>query len=53
MSFLISRVFGDEVKVFSANDESAVHFGGDHRASKDTAADGDFASERAFLVWKP
>lgn len=50
MSFFISGVFRDEVKVFAANDESAVHFSRDDRASEDTAANGDFASERAFLV---
>lgn len=50
MSFLISGVLGDEVKVFASNDESAVHFGRDDRAGEDTAADGDFARERAFLV---
>lgn len=50
VAFLISRIFWDEVKVFAANDESAMHFGGDDGASEDTAADGDFAGERAFLV---
>ena len=50
MAFLVSRVFGNEVKVFAANDESAVHFGGDDSSSEDTAADGDLASERAFLI---
>ena len=38
MSLLISRVFGDEVQVFSADDESSVHLGGDNGASQDTAA---------------
>ena len=50
MPFLVSRVFGDEVKVFAANDESTVHFGRDDRASEDTAANGDFAGEWAFLI---
>ena len=50
MSFLISGVFGDEVKVFAADDEGAVHFRGDNSTGENTAADGDFASERAFLV---
>ena len=48
--FLISGVFGDEVKVFAADDEGAVHFRGDDSTGENTAADGDFASERAFLV---
>lgn len=50
MALLVSRVFGDEVKVFAADDESSVHFGGDDSSGEDTAADGDFASEGAFLV---
>ena len=50
VAFLISGVFWHEVKVFATDDESAVHFGGDDGAGEDTAADGDFACERAFLV---
>lgn len=50
MALLISGVFGDEVKVFAADDESSVHFSRDDSASEDTAADGDFACKRAFLV---
>ena len=50
VTLFISRVFGDEVKVFAANDQRAVHFSGDDSAGKDTAADGDFASKRTFLV---
>lgn len=50
VALLVSRIFGDEVKVFAANDESAVHFCGDNSASEDTATNGDFAGERAFLV---
>lgn len=50
MAFLISRIFGDEVKVFAADDESSVHFGGYDSASEDAATDGDFAGERALLV---
>ena len=50
MTFLVSGVFGYEVKVFAANDESAVHFGGDDSTSEDTTTDGDFSCERAFLV---
>ena len=50
MTFLVSGVFGDKVKIFAANDEGAMHFGGDDGASENTAADGDFASEGTFLV---
>ena len=48
--FLIPRVFGDKVEVFAADDEGAVHFCGDHGAGEDATADGDHASERAFLI---
>lgn len=50
MTFLVSGVFRDEVEVFAANDESTVHLSGDNSTGEDTAADGDFASEGAFLV---
>ena len=50
MSLLISGVFGNEVEVFAADDESSVHFGGNDGACEDTATDRDFTSERAFLV---
>ena len=50
MSLLISGVFGNEVEVFAADDESSVHFSGDDGACEDTATDRDFTSERAFLV---
>ena len=50
MALLITRIFGNEVKVFATDDESSVHFGGDDCAGEDTAADGDFTGERAFLV---
>ncbi len=39
MSLLVSGVLGDEMKVFPADDESAVHFGRDDSASQDTATD--------------
>jgi len=50
VSLLVSGVFGDEVKVFSADDECAVHLGGHNSTRKDTTTDGDETSERAFLV---
>ena len=50
MSFLISRVFGDEVEVLAADDEGSMHFGGDDGAGEDTAADRDRTCEGAFLV---
>jgi hypothetical protein len=50
MSLLISGVLGNEMEVFSADDESAVHFGGDNGASQDTATDRNETGERAFLI---
>jgi hypothetical protein len=47
---LVSGIFRDEVKVFTADDESSVHLGGDNCTGQDAAADGDETSERAFLV---
>lgn len=50
VAFLITGVFGDEVEVLAADDQSTVHFGGDNGASKDSAANADQTGERAFLV---
>ena len=50
MSLLVSGVFGDEVEVFSADDEGSVHLGGHDGSGQDTATDGDEAGERALLV---
>ena len=50
VSLLVTGVLGDEVKVFSADDESSVHLGGNDCAGQDTATDGDETSERALLV---
>ena len=52
VSSLVTRVFGDEVEVFPADDQGAVHLGGDDGAGKDTATDGDETSEGALLVCK-
>jgi hypothetical protein len=51
VSLLVSRVLGDEVKVFAADDQGSVHFRGDDGAGEDTASDGDQAGEGTFLVW--
>jgi hypothetical protein len=50
VSLLITGVLGDEVEVFAADDESAVHLGRNDGAGKDTATDGDLASEWALAV---
>ena len=50
VALLVTGVLGDEVKVLAADDESAVHLGGDDGAGEDTATDGDETSEGALLV---
>jgi len=47
---LVSGILGDEVEVFSADDQRSVHFGRDDGAGEDTASDGHHTSEWAFLV---
>ena len=60
VAFLVTGVFGDEVEVLAADDQGAVHLGGNDGTGEDTAADGDEASEGALfvcgvtlLVWIP
>jgi len=50
VSLLVSSVLGDKVEIFSADDESSVHLGGNNGTSQDTATDGDETSEWALLV---
>lgn len=50
VSLLVSGVFGDEVEVFSSDDEGTVHLGGNDGAGKDATTDRDHAGEWAFLV---
>ncbi len=52
MALLVSRVFGDEMKVFAADDEGSVHLCRHNSPREDTATDGDFAGEGAFLVYQ-
>jgi hypothetical protein len=47
---LVTGVLGDEVEVLAADDQGAVHLGGDDGAGEDTATDGDETSEGALLV---
>ena len=47
---LVTGVLGDEVEVLAADDQSAVHLGGDDGAGQDTATDRDLANEGALLV---
>ena len=39
VSLLVTGVLGDEVEVFSADDQGSVHFGGNDRAGEDTTSD--------------
>lgn len=48
--FFISRILWDEVEIFSADDQCAVHLGRHHGSSQNTASNGDQSGERAFLV---
>jgi len=50
VALLVTRVLGDEVEVFTADDERAVHLGRDDGAGEDTATDRDQTSEGALLV---
>jgi hypothetical protein len=50
VALLVTGVLGDEVEVFTADDQGAVHLGGHDGAGEDTAADRDHAGEGALLV---
>lgn len=52
MSLLVSGVLGDEMKVFSTDDQSAVHFRRYNGAGQDTATDRNKTGERALLVYE-
>lgn len=53
MSLFVTGVLGNEVEVFAADDDGAVHLGADNGAGEDTAADRDHAGEGALLVYTP
>lgn len=50
VALLVTVVLGDVVEVFAADDDGAVHLGGDNAAGQDTATDGDHTGEGALLV---
>lgn len=50
VSFLVSGILGNEMEVFTPDDESSMHFRRHDGASQDTPADGDLTSEGTFLV---
>ena len=52
VSLLISGILGDVVEVFTADDESTVHLGGNNGTGQDTTTDGDLTSEGALLVYR-
>ena len=52
VSLLVSGVLWDEVKIFSADDECAVHLGRNDSPGQDTATDGNETSEWALLVYR-
>ena len=39
VSLLVSSVLGNEVKVFSSDNDRSMHFGGDDSTGEDTASD--------------
>lgn len=51
VSFLVSRILGNEMEVFTPDDERSVHFRRHNGAGQDTPADGDLTSEWTFLVY--
>jgi len=50
VALLVTGVLGDEVEVFTTDDQGAVHLGGHDGTGEDTATDGDHAGEGALLV---
>jgi len=50
VALLVTVVLGDVVEVVAADDEGAVHLGGDDGTSQDTSTDGDETSEGTLLV---
>lgn len=50
VALLVTGILGDEVEVLAADDDGAVHLGGNDGAGQDTATDGDEAGEGALLV---
>ncbi len=50
VALLVAAVLGDVAEVVAAEDNGAVHLGGDDDALEDAAADADIAGEGALLV---
>jgi hypothetical protein len=49
--FLVPGVFRNEVEVFSADDECAVHLGRNNCASQNTATNGNKTGKWTLLVY--
>lgn len=49
---LVTVVLGDVVKVFTADDQSTVHLGGDDLSGEDTAANAHGTGEGALVVYQ-
>jgi hypothetical protein len=50
VSFLISVVFGNVVKVVAPHHDRPLHFGGNANAFQNFAANGNVGGERTFLI---
>lgn len=50
VALLVTVVLGDVVEIFTADNESTVHLGGNNGTGQDTTTDGDETSEGALLV---
>ena len=50
MSFFVSIVFRNVMKVISSDDNGSLHFGRDADTLEDSSSDGDVAGEGAFLI---
>lgn len=52
MSLLITRVFGDEMKIFATDDKGAVHLCRDNGAGEDPTTNRHKTCKWAFLVYQ-
>ncbi len=50
VSFFVSIVFRNVVKVISSDNNSSLHFGWDHNTLEDSSSDGDVAGKGTFLI---
>jgi hypothetical protein len=50
VTFLVTLVLGNVVKVIPTNNDSALHLGGDDKSLEDLSTDGNVSGEGALLV---